>query len=322
MPNRLAFEFNWSIGLYRGITPFSLQPLTSNPILTAASVTDANASFVADPFHISLGDVCYLFFEVYNAESKRGEIAYATSDDGIVWTYRSIVLREPFHLSYPCVVRDGDDFFMIPETRECESVRLYRATSFPEKWEYVRDLLRGDFADATLFAPHPAFGHPLPASRGEGTRETLLPARGEKEGRMRGDDTWYLFAHRGLDELRLYFTKNIAGDWSEHPASPIVEGNRRVSRPAGRVLAYGDRIIRFAQDAWPHYGSRVRAIEVDALTPTTYSEHELDESPILEGSGDGWNSLGMHHVDFVRGGDRDWLAVVDGFTPGAFYRIG
>jgi len=38
-------------------------------------------------------------------------------------------------------------------------------------------------------APHPAFGHPLPASRGEGPGvESLLPARGEKvrEARMRG----------------------------------------------------------------------------------------------------------------------------------------
>ena len=39
-------------------------------------------------------------------------------------------------------------------------------------------------------APHPAFGHPLPAPRGEGQLEfvALLPARGEKvrEARMRG----------------------------------------------------------------------------------------------------------------------------------------
>src|SRR5690348_9575766 len=124
MPNRLAFEFNWSIGLYRGENPLVLEPFGANPILTAASVTDVKASFVADPFHLSLGAMRYLFFEVYNAERKRGEIAYATSDDGIAWTYRSVVLREPFHLSYPCVIRDGDDVFMIPETRECESIRL------------------------------------------------------------------------------------------------------------------------------------------------------------------------------------------------------
>lgn len=289
MPNRLAFEFTWSIGLYEGSTPLSLQPLGANPILTGASVTDAKASFLADPFFVRVGAGCYLFFEIYNTETKRGEIAYATSDDGVSWTYRSIVLREPFHLSYPCVIRDADEWFMIPETRECNAIRLYRATHFPEKWELVRDLLHGDFADATVFPWKKRF---------------------------------YLFAHRGLDELRLYSAEKVDGDWTEHPASPIVEGNRRVSRPAGRVLAFNDRIIRFAQDAWPHYGSRVRAIEIDELSPTAYSEHELDESPILEGTGDGWNSLGMHHVDYVRANDSDCLAVVDGFTPGAFYRLG
>jgi hypothetical protein len=287
MPNRLAFEFNWSIGLYGGATPLSLQPLDANPILTAASVTDAKAGFVADPFHIRVGEISYLFFEVLNSSASRGEIAYATSSDAIAWTYRGIILREPFHLSYPCVIRDGDDFYMIPETRECQSIRLYHATSFPEQWTFVRDLVRGDFADATVF---------------------------------RNDPHYYLFAHRGLDELRLYSAENITSEWIEHPASPIVEGNRRISRPAGRVLAYGDRIIRFAQDAWPHYGSRVRAIEIDELTPTSYAEHEIPESPILDGSGNGWNSLGMHHLDFVRGGGSDWLAVVDGFTPGAIYR--
>ena len=40
-------------------------------------------------------------------------------------------------------------------------------------------------------APHPAFGHPLPASGARGNTQgfvALLPARGEKvpEGRMRG----------------------------------------------------------------------------------------------------------------------------------------
>jgi hypothetical protein len=318
MPNRVAFEFNWSIGLYRGLTPFSLQPLESNPILTKTSVTDAKAGFVADPFHISVGAIRYLFFEVYNEETKRGEIAYATSDDGVAWTYRSIVLREPFHLSYPCVIRDGDELFMIPETRECQSIRLYRATAFPEKWEYVRDLIRGDFADATVFR---AMSHPERAA-GESRDPHRMREGVPPLASLGRDDLFYLFAHRGLDELRLYSSDSIDGDWVEHPASPIVEGNRRVSRPAGRVLNFDNRIIRFAQDAWPHYGSRVRAIEIDELTPTTYSEHEIAESPILEGAGDGWNSLGMHHVDFVRGGESDWLAVVDGFTPGAFYRLG
>ena len=65
-----------------------------------------------------------------------------------------------------------------------------RVTLLPACGEKVREArMRG----CELRAPHPAFGHPLPASRGEGLRATvfrvgLLPACGEKvrEARMRG----------------------------------------------------------------------------------------------------------------------------------------
>jgi hypothetical protein len=93
-------------------------------------------------------------------------------------------------------------------------------------------------------------------------------------------------------------------------------GNRRRSRPAGRLLADGDRLLRFSQDAWPHYGSRVRALAVD-LDATRYAEREVAESPILEASGEGWNAQGMHHVDYLRRGADDWLAIVDGYTLGS-----
>lgn len=275
----------WSIGIYHGRDPLSLRPLDGvrNPVLTAAMVDDVDASFVADPFHLAVGGTVYLFFEVWNRASDRGEIAFATSPDGLAWSYGGVVLREPFHLSYPCVVEHGGNVYMIPETRAARGVRLYRAVDFPRRWEPVGEILAGDFADATP-----------------------LWHRG----------AWWLFVHRGLDELRLFLSDRLDGGWREHPASPIVAGNRRRSRPAGRLLADGDRLLRFSQDAWPHYGSRVRALAVD-LDATGYAEREVAESPILEASGEGWNAQGMHHVDYLRRGADDWLAIVDGYTLGS-----
>jgi hypothetical protein len=279
----IAWEFLWSIGVYEGPSRFSLHPTAiANPVITAATVTDVACGFVADPFHVRAGDTYYLLFEVWNADARRGEIAYATSTDARTWTYGAVVLREPFHLSYPCVVRDGDDFYMVPESRQCGAVRLYRAESFPHRWTFVRELLRGDFADCTPF--HHA-------------------------GR------WWMFAHRGLDELRLYSAPSLHGEWIEHPASPVVAGNRSISRPAGRVMSWNGQLIRFAQDGWPQYGTCVRALEIDRLTLTDYAEHELPESPLLQAAGTGWNSLGMHHIDYIDAPDG-WLAIVDGYTPG------
>jgi hypothetical protein len=278
-------EAVWSIGLYLGGHPLTLRPLDAgNPVLTAADVTDIDCSFVADPVHISVDGVYHLFFEVWNRSRNRGEIAYAVSRDARAWAYREVVLREAFHLSYPCVFRHDDAFYMIPETRAANGIRLYRAERFPSRWTCVGELQRGDIAAATP---------------------------------IRHDGLWWIFAHRGLDELRLFWSRHLTDGWQEHPMNPIVAGNRRLSRPAGRLVVLENRVLRFAQDAWPHYGSRVRAVAIREWSVTSYAEEEVAESPILDASGAGWNAQGMHHVDFIRHSEADWLAVVDGYTLAA-----
>lgn len=283
-PTQLApLQERWSIGLYRGVDPWSIapEPGVDPRIVTAETITDVAADFVADPFCHVVGDRTYLFFEIWNRERAKGEIACASSPDLTEWRYEGVALREPFHLSYPCVFAASGELFMIPETREARSVRLYRADRFPLRWRFVTELLRGDFADATPF---------------------------HHRGR------WWLFVHRGLDELRLYSALEPDGTFAEHPASPLVAGNRRVSRPAGRLLEHGGRIFRFAQDAWPNYGSSVRVLEVDRLSESEYLEHELPKSPILQASGEGWNALGMHHVELLPRPGGTWKAIVDGYT--------
>src|SRR5262245_52459901 len=93
----------WSIGIYTGRSPLELTPATNleQPVLTARHVTDVPAAFFADPFMIRVNHVWYMFFEVINRESRKGEIGLATSEDGAKWTYQQIVLAEPYHLSYP-----------------------------------------------------------------------------------------------------------------------------------------------------------------------------------------------------------------------------
>ncbi len=272
----------WTIGLYQGASHLALSPCAS--IIHAADVTDSPATFVADPFHIRVNGLHYAFFEVWNRALNRGVIAYASSPDLHRWEYGRVVLSESFHLSYPCVFSTAEGIFMVPETRETQSVRLYRSEGFPAAWRCVAELCHGDFADATPFYYR---------------------------------DRWWLFAHRGLDELRLFVAPQIQGPFREHPASPIVAGNRRISRPAGRVVELDGQIWRFAQDAWPRYGTAVRALRIDGLTETQYREHEVEDSPILKATGKGWNALGMHHLELVPDGQR-WLAMVDGQACSAY----
>jgi hypothetical protein len=227
-----------------------------------------------------------MFFEIMNGERGKGEIGLAVSRDTRHWRYCGMVLREPFHLSYPYVFEWMDDYYMIPETFEAESIRLYKAVVFPRQWRFVKTLIEAtDFVDPSI---------------------------------VRFRDRWWLFASHGTaplraDVLRLFSADDLLGSWAEHPRSPIVNGDPCIARPGGRVHTHGGAVIRYAQSVQPYYGTDVRAFEVCALTPDVYREHEIATNPILRGTGRGWNEMGMHHVDPHCLPDGSWVACVDGW---------
>jgi hypothetical protein len=78
-------------------------------------------------------------------------------------------------------------------------------------------------------------------------------------------------------------------------------------------LRVNGRIIRYAQDCFPIYGTQVKAFEITELSATNYYEREADNSPVLNASGTGWNESGMHHIDPHPLPDGGWIACVDGF---------
>jgi hypothetical protein len=274
----------WAIGILRGPSPLALDVSSGiRPVLTAALVTDVSALFVADPFLIRHFDRWYLFFEVKLRNAREGVIACAESTDCLHWSYRQVVLREPFHLSYPHVFSWRDEYYMTPETLGGGQIRLYRAVNFPDKWEHVRDLVPGEHADPSIF---------------------------EAEG------SWWMFScnPRGSHStLRLYHADTPLGPWTEHPRSPIIVRNRQITRPAGRVIAWNGSLLRFTQDCEQYYGRLVRGFRITQLTPTTYSEEPVTQNPVLGPGPHPWNRWGMHHIDAQPGPDGGCIAAVDGF---------
>ena len=275
----------WSIGIYAGPSPFALTPHPAvgyQPVLAAHSLGAIAADGVADPFMVRNGADWLMFFEVENRLSGRGEIGLASSSDAFSWRFEDIVLKEPFHPSYPHVWEFDGRWYMMPEAAASGGVRLYVADSFPFRWKLVREIIRGDLADATPF---------------------------------RHDGRWWIMALEGFrkrDALVIYFADRLEGPWQPHFANPVIERNSRITRPAGRMISIEGSLIRFTQDCEGSYGRLVRAFRVDGLTPHRYAEQSLGGREVIGASGKGWNATGMHHVDAHELGPGQWIACVDG----------
>jgi hypothetical protein len=192
-------------------------------------------------------------------------------------------LDEPFHLSYPYVFQADDEYYLIPESFEDNSIRLYKADQFPVKWSYVKTLVQGrDYVDNSI---------------------------------VYYNNKWWLFSSvTSNDTLYLHYADSLTGPWKEHPMSPIVEGDVRKARPSGRMIIYEDKLYRFTMDIDPPVGThQVMAYEIMEITPETYSEKLAQDVPVVMPSGSGWNGQAMHQLDPVQIDADSWIASVDGF---------
>ena len=200
-----------------------------------------NGMEMADPFLAEHDGCTYLLFEEIPA-TRRGRLrGVEVFEDGSCSEVKMILERD-YHLSYPCVVEDDGELFLLPETADAGKVELYRFTRFP--WEI----------------------DPKPRTLAEDlTVVDTTPIR--HEGR------WYFFTttKQPFLETLLFWADRLDGVWNLHPASPISVSVRN-SRSAGNLFWRDGRLYRPTQDCSVRYGYAMRVNEVTRLTPTEFSE--------------------------------------------------
>lgn len=267
----------WSVALETSADPFHWRPDRGRRL--PAEATGGTAA--ADPFLLERDGRLFVFFERIEAGASRATIAAAVHDpQTAAWRPLGIVLREPFHLSYPHVFAEGHEVYMLPEAKQSGTVRLYRAVDFPLRWEHQADLVRScRLVDPTL---------------------------------VHHEGAWYLFASRHRT-LRLFVAERLCGPWRPHPQSPVRRGN--YSRCAGRILRYQGRLFRFAQEQRA-YGAAVHVFCVETLTPRRFRESRCRAGPLLEAGAAAWCATGMHHIDILPRADGTFLAAYDGEGTG------
>ncbi len=235
--------------------------------------------FYADPMLYKHEGQPWLFVEDFDYRRAKGSlVAIPWSDEGPAGPAQQ-VLDLDVHLSYPFVFCWRGETYLVPESVAARRVSLFRARSFPDRWEFVCDLLHGHRAvDATLH---------------------------EHEGR------WYMFtsiceAGGGTcDELFLFHADTPLGPFRPHPGNPLVS-DVRCARPAGRLFRHGGRLIRPAQDCSRGYGSAVAFREVLELDSSHYRERLLGQLTPTWAPG----LSGCHTYS-----ELDGIEIVDGKRP-------
>ncbi len=204
----------------------------------------------ADPFVIYRDNKYYIFIEEMLYTENKGKISVFEMDKNGEYKKPQVIIENDYHMSYPQVFADGEDFFMLPETGANRTIELYRCVDFPLKWKFEKTLMENvRAADATL---------------------------------LKHDGKYWLFTNMReiegasvQDELFLFFTDDfLNGEWKPHPQNPIIS-DVRCSRPAGRLFKQGGRIYRPAQNGGKHYGYGMQIREIMTLSEEKYQERQV-----------------------------------------------
>jgi hypothetical protein len=241
------------------------------------SIIPPSDRYFADPHIIYRDAAYYVFIEEYPYEAAKGHISVIRIDKDGRHGEATKVLERPYHLSYPFVFEHGGELYMVPESMANHVVELYRCVEFPNRWEFVRNLLQDVWA----------------------VDSTLIFHAGK----------WWLFANMleneggsASEELFVFYTDCfLSGTWTSHPMNPVVS-DVTTARPAGPIQQRDGKLYRPSQDCSVRYGYAIRINEIAVLSTEEYSEREVER---IEPD---WakNVLGTHTLAYAAG-----LTVVD-----------
>ncbi len=272
---RRAFTVQqWNIGFVDSAAP---DPLARR---CAARVhwyrTSTRVELVADPFLLRERGELFLLAEYREKPWQPAAIgAWKAVRDGGLRFLGLAIQEEGVHLSYPFLFRYGGEIYCMPERSTAGSPILYRATSFPVRWQAMGEVLPGRrVADPTI---------------------------------VYWNSRWWLFCTNAeIDAngaMEVWYAREPTGEWQPHARNPV-KRDRGSARGAGPCFVYQESLIRPAQDCSASYGARVVFNRVTKLTPTEFLENTVGD---LRPDPGGTYPDGLHTMTAV-----DGVQAVDG----------
>lgn len=234
---------HWRVG-WRHVDGPDVIDLRAHPAGGWRDLPDDRSRFYADPFPFEHEGRTFVFVEDFAHALGYGVIsAVEFGAGGPLGTPRP-VLDIGTHLSYPFVFERDGAVFMVPETTATNTVDLYRAVAFPDRWEKEATLLSGiEASDATLFE-HAGRWWMLACVRDEGAFS---------------------------DALHVWSAPDFRGPWQPHRRNPVLI-DIASARPAGRVVSRDGALIRPFQDCRAGYGAALGLARITRLDDDAFEQ--------------------------------------------------
>ena len=201
--------------------------------------------WVADPFLFEKDGIVYIFYEAYDLVKKRGCIGYSIYEDSANVLKVNIIISESYHLSFPNIFTCNNEIYIMPESCENYSLHVYKAISFPDKWERDKDILPDVFACDSIFIKDKERKYLL-------TNEMYHNA---PHGKV--SSCWvknYLYEISGINVCNYEGVKIAEGDFG--------------IRNAGKIIEINDTLYRVGQDCRnSQYGCGLVFFKITGLSP-------------------------------------------------------
>lgn len=198
--------------------------------------------FNADPFGLWHDGHFTVLVEYYDYRDKKGEIHFHSYDPDWRPVAAGLALREPHHLSYPGLIRDGGHIYMLPEAHRSGKLTLYRAERFPDRW---RPVAAFDF---------PAVDASVTWHQGQWWMFYSVP--GPDQAAMR--------------DLYIAFADNLIGPWHQHASNPV-RAAIDSARPGGTPFMHEGTLHLPVQDCSATYGGALNVLRIDELTADRFT---------------------------------------------------
>nr|WP_312968865.1 hypothetical protein [Acinetobacter gerneri] len=223
----------------------------------------------ADGFYAQHENREYIFIEEINNTHPDGFISVIEIFKDGTYTQPQPIMKLDYHLSFPCVFKIAEEWYMVPESFKNHTIELWKSNKFPYEWEKHSNLMEDVIAVDSIPFFHEGY--------------------------------WYLFTSlrqkckKFGNHLDLFYTEDLLNpDWKAHPQNPVCKGllNQRM---AGIPFYHNDKLIRPVQNSLKRYGAELELREIIELSPTQYSEK------FIEKISSEWNKLddGCHTLNIV-----------------------